>query len=149
MRTGEISTRRSSQRHHGTGLPRLYVSRPSQSDKQWSVERRTSLATFHATGQLYASIFSPHTPGLLATAGQDGTVRLWDARAAGAAGQPSPQMSFRGGPEDILAADWNKYHQGILATAGKDGTIRVWDVRNPLRPTVELPGHSLAVRKLQ
>lgn len=97
---------------------------------------------------MYAALFSPHQAGLLATAGQDGTVRLWDVRSA-TSGNPMPQMSFRGGPADILAADWNKYHQGIIATAGKDGTIRVWDVRNPLRPTVELPGHSLAVRKIQ
>ena len=76
-------------------------------------------------------------------------VRLWDLRTATGAPNATPQMSFRGGPADILAADWNKYHQGVLATAGKDGTIRVWDVRNTLRPTAELPGHTLAVRKVQ
>jgi peroxin-7 len=122
-------------------------------NEQWSVDRATSITTLPTgAGQCYSALFSPHTPSLLSTAGQDGTVRLWDLRTTanprpGVAFQP--QMSFRAGPAEILAADWNKYHPGVLATAGKDGVVRVWDTRNPSRPTAEMQGHSLAIRKVQ
>lgn len=145
----------------GTGLPRWCVLRlvvmfgpPScANNEQWSVDRATSITTLPTgAGQCYSALFSPHTLSLLSTAGQDGTVRLWDLRTTanprpGVAFQP--QMSFRAGPAEILAADWNKYHPGVLATAGKDGVVRVWDTRNPSRPTAEMQGHSLAIRKVQ
>ncbi|WOO85664.1 Peroxisome biogenesis protein 7 [Vanrija pseudolonga] len=118
--------------------------------KVWAVERATALQSLPINaGQVYAALFSPHTPGLLATAGQDGQVRLFDLRSAARAGPPRPTTAFAASPADILAADWNKYRPGVIATAGKDKVVRVWDIRNPGVPTAELPGHSLAIRKIQ
>ena len=55
---------------------------------------------------------------LLATAGNDGTVRLWDPAAGGTGAPDRPRSAVSGGrsPDGRL-----------LATAGDDGTVRLWD----------------------
>ena len=56
----------------------------------------------------------------LASAGDDGTVRVWDA-ATGA-----PQATLTGHTGGVRAVAWSP--DGTrLASAGDDGTVRVWD----------------------
>ncbi|GMK58744.1 hypothetical protein CspeluHIS016_0601860 [Cutaneotrichosporon spelunceum] len=124
------------------------------SAKVWTTERATALVTLPGPpgSQLYTALFSPHTPALLATSGQDGFVRFWDLRTAMGGAHMQPVQTMQASAADVLAADWNKYHPGVLATAGKDRVVRVWDTRNAGRPVTELggrEGHTSAVRKVQ
>jgi len=74
---------------------------------------------------------------LMASAGADGRLRLWDARQANAAGEMSV-----GGAAYALAAVGD-----MLMSAGHDGLIRAWDVR-AMRLATEIRAHSAPVRCL-
>ena len=74
------------------------------------------------TGAVCVGGVLARTGALLATAGGDGTVRLWDP----ATGQPAahPDRPHRLGVGGGVLARTG----ALLATAGGDGTVRLWDV---------------------
>jgi WD40 repeat protein len=76
---------------------------------------------------------------MLASAGADGTVRLWDARAHAALGSP---LSGHTGTVDGVAfsADGR-----TLASSGADGTVRLWDVRTHRQLGAPLRRHAAVV----
>ncbi|MFB9924384.1 WD40 repeat domain-containing protein [Amycolatopsis halotolerans] len=88
-----------------------------------------ALMTAH-TGPVYTIAFSPdgHT---IATAGDDHTVRLWDARDAA---DPRPLGApLRGHTSWVTSAVFS--HDGrTLFTAADDWTIRRWDISDPAKP---------------
>ena len=61
----------------------------------------------------------------LATAGSDGSVRLWDTATQQEIGTPTTADA-----QPVYAAAFSP-GGGTLATAGGDGTARVWDVAFP------------------
>ncbi|MEU4820718.1 serine/threonine-protein kinase [Actinomadura sp. NPDC023710] len=60
---------------------------------------------------------------LLVTAGEDGTVRLWDAKTRRPSGQP-----LKIAPKSALKARFDRAGR-LLLTASMDGGVKVWDVR--------------------
>ncbi|MHC4717414.1 MAG: protein kinase domain-containing protein [Planctomycetota bacterium] len=65
-------------------------------------------------------------PGLVATAGGDGTVRVWDARTGAAAADPIRH------PRAVVRIAFSPDGRRI-ATASADGDVRLWDVRTHRR----------------
>jgi len=89
---------------------------------------------------LDAVVFSPDGQ-ILATAGDDGTVRLWDVATHSQIGAPITASSGNGVDAVAFSPDGR-----ILATAGGDGTARLWDVGFPahlLRAVCAVAGTSL------
>ncbi|MFF7644297.1 AAA family ATPase [Streptomyces canus] len=92
------------------------------------------------TGAVYLTSFSPDGK-LLATAGYDRTVRLWDVsdrRHPKALGKP-----LAGGTSWVSSAVFSPDGR-TLASAGDDGNIRRWDLADPRRPKplgAPLTGH--------
>ncbi|KUM75841.1 NACHT and WD repeat domain-containing protein [Streptomyces griseorubiginosus] len=92
------------------------------------------------TGAVYLTSFSPDGK-LLATAGYDRTVRLWDVgdrRHPEALGAP-----LAGGTSWVSSAVFSPDGR-TLAGAGDDGQIRLWDLRDPGHPKslgAPLTGH--------
>jgi WD40 repeat protein len=74
----------------------------------------------------------------LASAGRDGTVRLWDVRTRRPIGRP-----LRGHAGAVAGVAVTRNGR-TLASAGRDGTVRLWDVRTR-RPLDVLTGHVAAV----
>ncbi|MFI7502998.1 TIR domain-containing protein [Streptomyces sp. NPDC049687] len=72
------------------------------------------------TGRLWTAAAHPLRP-LLATAGDDRTVRLWDART----GRETAALSGHTGR--VLAVAFSP-DGSLLASGGEDGTVRLWDL---------------------
>jgi WD40 repeat protein len=72
------------------------------------------------TGDVYGVVYSPDG-SLLATAGKDGSVRLWDAATGAALGV----LSGHGGEVNALAVAPDG---AALASTSDDGTLRLWDL---------------------
>jgi WD40 repeat protein len=70
---------------------------------------------------------------ILAGAGDDGTIDLWDARNHRPLGEPL--RGHKGKVYDLAFSS-----QGVLASAGQDGTVILWDVARR-RPVQTLYGH--------
>ena len=70
----------------------------------------------------------------LATGGDDGTVRIWDART----GQQQHQLTGHTGPVYAVAYAPDG---ATLATGGDDGTVRIWDARTGQQQQ-QLTGHT-------
>ena len=96
-------------------------------------------------GPVRAVAFAP-SGTLLASVGDDGTVRLWNISDPAAPTLASGPLTGHNGPvtEVAVAPDGS-----LLASAGDDGTVRLWNIRNPAAPAllgVPLTGHDGPVR---
>ncbi|MEU4829908.1 serine/threonine-protein kinase [Streptosporangium sp. NPDC023615] len=93
-----------------------------------------AVLTGHA-GYVESVAFSPdgHT---LATAGLDGTVRLWDVRTREPIG--TPLTGHISGVSSVAFSPDGR----TLATAGSDSTVRLWDVRTREPIGTPLTGHA-------
>lgn len=72
----------------------------------------------------------------LATAGTDGTIRLWDAHTNRQIGEPLPG---RIGESDVAFSPDGT----TLATSGDDETVRLWDVKSHQQTGTLLTGHNV------
>ncbi|WP_329271424.1 WD40 repeat domain-containing protein [Streptomyces sp. NBC_01451] len=89
-----------------------------------------AVCAFPAPADGKSTGYSTAAPMLLATAGEDGTVRVWDPIAGRQLG--APFNGHAGAVFDVRVvpgSDATGHPDGhaLLATAGEDGTVRVWD----------------------
>jgi WD40 repeat protein len=92
-------------------------------------------------GAVYLTSFSPNGK-VLATAGYDRTVRLWDVRDRS---HPKPLGKPLTGATSWVSTAIFSPDGHTLASTGDDGTIRLWDVRDPAHPEplgTPLTGHT-------
>lgn len=79
---------------------------------------------------------------MLASAGDDRTVRFWDTR------EKTFTANFEAHGEEITSVDFNKHHEHLLATGSKDKTIAVWDSRNMSTKLMSLEFHEGPVTRI-
>ena len=74
---------------------------------------------------------------ILATGGDDSSVRLWDMA------NPSAQPALLPGHDQGVSALAFSPDGRILATAGIDGKVRLWNMANPGTPPAMLPASEI------
>ncbi|MFF5206095.1 helix-turn-helix domain-containing protein [Streptosporangium sp. NPDC000396] len=109
-----------------------------------SAEPYATRLTGH-TGTVYAAAFAPGGR-LMATAGDEGVVRVWDTADPH---RPRPLAALSAHQGGALTAAFSPDGR-TLATAGVDRVIRLWDVTDPRHPAAlaTLEGHGDTVRRV-
>ncbi|KAG5191207.1 WD40-repeat-containing domain protein [Tribonema minus] len=95
----------------------------------WDVRKvgAPPLFRFAAHGEGVAGLSaSPHHRGLLATASEDKTVRLWDASAAGGAAMPVLLAAKPMAVGRLFAVSFYPGTPFLLATGGSKGQVALW-----------------------
>jgi WD40 repeat protein len=99
---------------------------PAVARERWVARLRTTL-TGHTSAVRAVSWGRLENPPLLASAGDDGTVRLWDPER----GTELAALTGHTGP--VSAVAWGRLdNPSVIASGGDDGTVRLWD------PVIEL-----------
>ncbi|MEO3812727.1 hypothetical protein ABGB17_27310 [Sphaerisporangium sp. B11E5] len=87
------------------------------------------------TGEVYSAAYSPDGTHL-ATAGEDGTVRIWDPATGKQHGAP---LTGHNGEVQSVTYSPDGTH---LATAGENGTVRIWNAATKEPVGAPLTGHT-------
>ena len=66
------------------------------------------------------------TAYMLASGGDDGTLRVWDLRQFGPTAAPVASFSHHRGP--ITSVEWCPHEASMLLTTSSDNTLGVWDL---------------------
>ncbi|MEW5354876.1 AAA family ATPase [Streptomyces sp. 16-176A] len=112
----------------GSGAERLVTVDAKGWALVWRADRGRRETEWQAHGQGARAVTAytdPRDGVVLAVAGEDGTVRLWDPRGHGELGR----LSGHEGPVYAVTAFADPEDGVVLATAGQDGTVRLWDPR--------------------
>ncbi|KAJ2359201.1 phosphatidylserine decarboxylase 1 [Coemansia erecta] len=82
--------------------------------------QQTMAIEYAHSGKCRALDYNPNLPYILATAGDDGSVRLWDARCPAA-----PLMEIANHTHWIYSVAFNPNHDQLLLSAGADGLVNL------------------------
>lgn len=111
----------------------------------WNSDSGTPIKTLNGhSDHVLAAQYCP-SGELIASAGKDSSVRVWDSKTGEVFGKP-----MYGHTKFITQITWEPLHlvpegrRSRLATASKDGTVRVWDVETGLCQ-FSLNGHTSSV----
>mgnify|MGYP001568428231 CR=1 FL=1 len=87
----------------------------------------------------------------IATAGQDGSARIWDAERVASSGGVGVEFDTKmeGHGSDVLSVAWHPT-RALLATGSQDRDIRLWDPRKGADPYLSvLQGHTNSVTSVR
>lgn len=84
----------------------------------------TTPFTGHA-GTVEEIQWSPTERNVFASAGNDGTVKIWDSRSK----SRKPAVSVKVSSSDVNVLSWSRLTPHLLASGADDGTWAVWDLR--------------------
>lgn len=117
----------------------------------WDINQASSSSNASTTGSTInaKTIFTGHTdvvedvdwhskdPNLIASVGDDASIRLWDIREA----NKEVAVVQKAHDGDINCVSFNPKNEHVLATGSADKTVGIWDVRNLKQRTHTLAGH--------
>lgn len=92
--------------------------------------------SYYEHGKPIRTIAVSRDGSLLASGGEDGTVKIWKFEDGG----DTPIATLAGHEREVNSVAFGALEHGILATGGSDGTVRLWD-RSGSQLGAPLRGH--------
>ncbi len=122
----------------------------------WKLPDIVPLARSH-TAPVLDTDWSPHSDTIVASAGEDGNVMIWqidgstfeDWNADG--WEPcdlSPVLRIAASPRKVGQVLWHPAAQHVLASAVGDHTVKLWDLGAPESPRAVLAGHGDTIQSI-
>eukprot|EP00918_Siedleckia_nematoides_P092528 GHVU01203181.1.p1 GENE.GHVU01203181.1~~GHVU01203181.1.p1 ORF type:complete len:347 (-),score=43.33 GHVU01203181.1:153-1193(-) len=90
--------------------------------------------------------FANRSDGVLCSVGEDGKLKVWDARQPCSSGGAAIEIAAC--RESLLSASFNCFTDTHIACAGESETIYVFDVRHIAKPFLQLKYHSAPVNRV-
>lgn len=93
-----------------------------------------------STADVLAADWNKYHPGVLATSGKDGAVRVWDVRNPV---RPTVELAGPGGHQlAVRKVQWSPHHADVLASAGYDMSTRIWKTTGMVVPFAVMGDHT-------
>jgi len=85
--------------------------------------------------------FNPFNDNIIASASEDGTIKLWSIPEAGLTDTiREPAQTLTGHKRKVGTVNWNPTASNVLATSSTDYSVKVWDVEKG-KPKCSVDGH--------
>lgn len=87
------------------------------------------------------------TTYMMASGGDDGSLKVWDLRQLSSGEAPAPVASFSYHRGAITSVEWCPYEASMLSTTSSDDTLGVWDLaleRDPEEEAALAPDTNVA-----
>jgi len=111
----------------------------------WNVETQQAKTQLIAHDKEVFDIAFAPSPDVFASAGADGSVRMFDLRSL----EHSTIIYESPGLTPLLRLAWNKLDHNYIATFTMDGNeIAILDIRHPSAPVVQLHGHLYCINSI-
>lgn len=129
--------------HWDTAGGGAFLVHPLEEPGRFGSPSELPLYTGH-TGPVLDTDWHPFNEQVVASAGEDGRILIWNVPEAGPRTGDAPAGELRGHERRIVDLAWHPAAEGVLASASHDLTVRLWDVvKGASRVTLE--GHPDAV----
>ncbi|KAJ7543544.1 hypothetical protein O6H91_09G042900 [Diphasiastrum complanatum] len=103
----------------------------------WNVEAEVNNLTISCSKALHCLSVGGEGSSLLAAAGADPIIRIWDPRMPGTV---APIQQLTSHKSWISVCKWHRRSPYHLLSASHDGSVKVWDIRSKI-PLQSLEGH--------
>ena len=105
--------------------PLFFNPNSTSSPLQLTPHGLTQVAEFDTRDGVYDVAWSEAADGVVATAGGDGSLKLW---AVNAPPQANPAASFNEHAREVSSLSWNvAQRKELLLSASWDDSVRLWD----------------------
>eukprot|EP00922_Rhytidocystis_sp_ex-Travisia-forbesii_P045020 GHVS01067111.1.p1 GENE.GHVS01067111.1~~GHVS01067111.1.p1 ORF type:complete len:411 (-),score=67.12 GHVS01067111.1:366-1598(-) len=85
-----------------------------------------SIDRLHGPAKVTDVDFNPNIPYHVLTAGEDGSIRIWDIRN----GSRKPVQTCKDAHSHwVTCARYNPYHDQLIASTGTDGAVKLWNTK--------------------
>lgn len=114
----------------------LYSGSWDHSIRSWDIAQESNVSTVNCETVVLDLKECPFNAGIIASAGADSVVRLWDCRTV----FQDMRLGLSSHTNWVSCVAWSPENGNHIASGGYDGKVKVWDIRSCTRPLHSISG---------